>query len=296
MYKEIEEENIKKEKEKKEKQYDNNKYNYLDNSKKASIYNNDGDIRICNQGKYQFYIDENIRSGILTFELAIPKHLDTRLIKVDLNTKYVRVEVKEKVTQWRLENDIYTENSLIQRSQTTGFLLIKAFLTNKGKLYESGVIIQKLDKDYLLKENTSKIQNYINEIKSNKTKDNDTSKKIVYYSNNKENINDTNALEDKVNKNLYNINEVGKDLKPIKGLNIIEMNKNKTIVKNKGIINYNYNKDISDKSNVIQLVTDQESKLSNNFNDIKIKEENRIKNIEEALKNDADLNDIPDLD
>ncbi len=39
------------------------------------VYKKDGSIRICNQGKYEFYIDEDIyKTGVMTFALKLPKY------------------------------------------------------------------------------------------------------------------------------------------------------------------------------------------------------------------------------
>ena len=39
-----------------------------------SIYKDNGELRVCNQGRYEFYIDEDVfRTGIMTFELKLPK-------------------------------------------------------------------------------------------------------------------------------------------------------------------------------------------------------------------------------
>jgi protein TilB len=137
LYKEMEEEKIKKEQEKTEKNKDNL---WEDDYKKemASVYKDNGEIRICNQGKYEFFIEEDIfKTGMLTFELKLPKYMETNKIKVDLNPQYVRIEAKDKVTQLRFDNEILIEKATIQRSQTTGHLLIKAPIAGiKPKLYD----------------------------------------------------------------------------------------------------------------------------------------------------------------
>ena len=68
---------------------------------------------------------ENEPMFITTFELKLPKFMDTSQISVDLNPQYVRVIAKEKLTQLKFNYDIVVENSTIQRSITTGHLLIK---------------------------------------------------------------------------------------------------------------------------------------------------------------------------
>ncbi len=122
----MEEEKIKKEEYKK----NNDKpFNYVEDfsMKEPEIYKQNGEIRVCNQGKYDFFIDEDVfRTGICTFELKLPKYMRTEHVKVDLNPQYVRVNVKGKVTQLKFDNEVIVEESTIQRSTTTGYLLIKA--------------------------------------------------------------------------------------------------------------------------------------------------------------------------
>ena len=49
---------------------------------------------------------------------------DTSLIDTDLQPNYVRVTMKEKILQLALNDEISTDNSTAQRSQTTGHLVI----------------------------------------------------------------------------------------------------------------------------------------------------------------------------
>ena len=91
------------------------------------VYKENGEVRICNQGRYEVFLDEDIyTTAITTFRIKLPKFLDTSKIKVDLNPNYVRVDVKGKITQWRFDNDIIVEKAIVQRSTTTGELEIKA--------------------------------------------------------------------------------------------------------------------------------------------------------------------------
>jgi len=102
-----------------------------------SIYKENGDIRICNQGKYEFYLDEdNFKTGLTTFELKIPKFLDTTQVQCDLNPWYVRVDVKGKITQLKFSYEIITSKATVQRSQITGYLVIKAPMVEYLKKWE----------------------------------------------------------------------------------------------------------------------------------------------------------------
>ena len=73
MYKEMEEEKIKKEKERNKKSSFGGEYD--DKPKEPpSIYKENGELRVCNQGRFEFFIEEDIfKTGIMTFELKLPK-------------------------------------------------------------------------------------------------------------------------------------------------------------------------------------------------------------------------------
>ena len=91
------------------------------------VYKENGEVRICNQGRYEVFLDEDIyTTAITTFRIKLPKFLETSKVKVDLNPNYVRIDVKGKITQWRFDNDIIVEKATVQRSTTTGVLEIKA--------------------------------------------------------------------------------------------------------------------------------------------------------------------------
>ena len=65
--------------------------------------------------------------------MELPKHLDTPSIDVDVHPNYVRVVVKEKVTQLRLDDEVLPDSCKVQRSKTTGALLIKMPLQNPSR-------------------------------------------------------------------------------------------------------------------------------------------------------------------
>lgn len=97
---------------------------------KPAVYNDKGEIRQCNQGQYKFKFDDNWRQETFQFELAVPKYLDTSLLNVELYPKFVRVDVKDKITQIIFPEEIICEKSKIQRSTTTGALVITCHKAN----------------------------------------------------------------------------------------------------------------------------------------------------------------------
>jgi len=88
------------------------------------VYNARGEIRQCNEGKYDFHIDDVSDASKVIFELGVPKYLDTSALDVDVNPFYVRCVVKDKVTQLKLPAEVRSDAATVQRSRTTGCLRI----------------------------------------------------------------------------------------------------------------------------------------------------------------------------
>jgi protein TilB len=88
------------------------------------VLNHKGEIRQCNEGKYDFSIYEKVEKGqqIVILEVFVPRFLDTSMLNVDINPDYVRVEIRQKVFQLRLMCDVRVEESRVLRSSTTGAL------------------------------------------------------------------------------------------------------------------------------------------------------------------------------
>ncbi|XP_068159383.1 protein tilB [Drosophila tropicalis] len=75
-----------------------------------------------NQAKLPFNFQDE--SAEYRLELEVYKYLDTSLIDVDVELNYVRVTVKGKIFQIAFGEEIIPNESTVQRSQTTGHLLI----------------------------------------------------------------------------------------------------------------------------------------------------------------------------
>ena len=89
-----------------------------------SVYNQQGEVRQCNEGRYEFLFQESKDKTCILLEVQIPRFMDTSLVNVDLHPTYVRLDIKGKFTQLKFEEEILVDKSKIQRSQTTGGLLI----------------------------------------------------------------------------------------------------------------------------------------------------------------------------
>lgn len=95
-----------------------------------AVHNKDGQVRMFNQGGYEWKFDESQDKTKIVFSLAVPRFMDTSMLNVDVQPNYVRVEVKEKVTQIPWPDEVMVDTCSIQRSQTTGALCVTATKVN----------------------------------------------------------------------------------------------------------------------------------------------------------------------
>jgi len=83
-----------------------------------------GKVLQCNQGGYDWSFNDSEDKTCINFELSVPRFMDTSLLDVNLEPEYVRVLVKDKVTQLSFPEEILVERSTVQRSQITGHLVV----------------------------------------------------------------------------------------------------------------------------------------------------------------------------
>jgi len=95
-----------------------------------------------NQGGYEWSFEESRDKCYLTFRLAVPKFMDTSQLDVDCQPTYVRVGVKDKVTQMLWPDEILCDSAQVQRSQTTGELCIRAKKSKADALAEKQARMQ----------------------------------------------------------------------------------------------------------------------------------------------------------
>lgn len=111
-----------KDKERKEREQNPEKFKV---EKEPEMFRKDGDIRQCNEGRFTYRLREHDDPDYTLFELQVPKHLDTSELVVNINPHWVSVKVKNKLIQLKLSEEIIISESKTERSQVTGFLLIK---------------------------------------------------------------------------------------------------------------------------------------------------------------------------
>ena len=63
-----------------------------------SVYTPQGDIRQCNEGRYEFQFSDSEDSANTLLEVKLPRFMDTSLVNVDLHPLYVRLDIKGKIT------------------------------------------------------------------------------------------------------------------------------------------------------------------------------------------------------
>ncbi|XP_067125353.1 dynein axonemal assembly factor 11 [Centruroides vittatus] len=134
-----------------------------------TLFNKNGRPLNINRAKLDFVLTDDEENNQFLLDLAVYKFLDTSLLDVDVQPFYVRVYVKQKVFQLCLPEEVFTSHSKVQRSQTTGHLLItmpktKELLKKEKKAWNN----EKKKEKYL--EVTGRIIDDIDKIVSNHSK------------------------------------------------------------------------------------------------------------------------------
>eukprot|EP00949_MAST-11_sp_MAST-11-sp1_P003825 g3825.t1 len=80
------------------------------------------EVRQCNQGRYEFRLEDEDGEGNVTLTVHIPRFIDTSLIDVDVQPTYVSVIVKNKTLRLSLPEEVKPDKGKAERSQTTGHL------------------------------------------------------------------------------------------------------------------------------------------------------------------------------
>jgi len=91
---------------------------------KAHLREERGDVKQCNEGRWQFRFDEESQPGSVLLSVPVAKFLSSSLIDVDVHPTYVSVVIKGRVLRLVLPAEVRAEDSTAQRSATTGHLLV----------------------------------------------------------------------------------------------------------------------------------------------------------------------------
>ncbi|KAL7480441.1 hypothetical protein ACHAW6_009689 [Cyclotella cf. meneghiniana] len=98
------------------------------------------EIKQCNQGKWQFWFEESGtakrgRNGDdLIMRIAVPKHLSTSLIDVDIHPTYVSVIIKSKLLRVVLPVEVISDQSAAKRIAASGHLELTMPKTNPDEV------------------------------------------------------------------------------------------------------------------------------------------------------------------
>lgn len=126
MYRELAEEKAEKEAREKERQPKERNYSQEQQSAVERIrqMEEEGRIRQCNEGKWEFSFDEVSKPGHVVLDVGIQRHLDSSLIDVDIHPNYASLIIKSKVLRLNLPAEVSVSASKAQRSKTTGHLVL----------------------------------------------------------------------------------------------------------------------------------------------------------------------------
>nr|XP_018911736.1 PREDICTED: protein tilB homolog [Bemisia tabaci] len=84
----------------------------------------DGTPYNINEAKIPFLLESDEETNSIILKVEVYKYLDTSLIEIDVQPKYVRLTVKGKTLQLSLSEEVKTDDAVALRSQVTGFLTI----------------------------------------------------------------------------------------------------------------------------------------------------------------------------
>jgi protein TilB len=93
--------------------------------KAPRVFEKDGKILQMNEGKWNFNLINNEDTPDTILELELSKFLDTSLIDVDVQPNYIKLCIKGKYLQLRLDEEVNPFDSSVQRSLTSGNLMIR---------------------------------------------------------------------------------------------------------------------------------------------------------------------------
>ena len=91
------------------------------------LIKDDGTVRLVNDGKWPFEVDEDDAEGTVIAKIMFPKFLDTSMLDIDIQPTYFRVTLRkpekhDKVIQITFPCEVRPDDASAQRSQNTGEL------------------------------------------------------------------------------------------------------------------------------------------------------------------------------
>lgn len=83
-----------------------------------------GGTRQCNEGRWEFRLEDDDGGGNTVVRLALSRYMDTSLIDVDVQPAYISVIIKSKVFRLAFPAEVRAGDAKCQRSTTTGELVV----------------------------------------------------------------------------------------------------------------------------------------------------------------------------
>ena len=106
---------------------DQQKGKYFENEqakREIRYFRENGEPMNINTARIDFEMREDEERGNIILDVACYKHLDTSLIDLDVQPKYVRIRIKQSILQLALIEEVNPDKSDAKRSQITGHLVI----------------------------------------------------------------------------------------------------------------------------------------------------------------------------
>lgn len=94
----------------------------------------EGQVRQCNEGRWEFSVEDEDGEGNCVLKLRLSRFLDTSLVDVDVHPTYVSVIIKGKVFRILWPDEVRSNDGKCLRSQTTGELMIRAPKVKQSKV------------------------------------------------------------------------------------------------------------------------------------------------------------------
>nr|CAD7437722.1 unnamed protein product [Timema bartmani] len=92
--------------------------------RKYRTFASDGRPLNLNEAKVPFTLTEDDTTNSIVLDVSVFRYLDTSLIDVDIHPNYAKVTIKGKVLQIVFDKEIKCGSTVVQRSQTTGHLVL----------------------------------------------------------------------------------------------------------------------------------------------------------------------------
>ncbi|XP_077990866.1 dynein axonemal assembly factor 11-like [Glandiceps talaboti] len=92
--------------------------------RQVRLETNDGKKLNVNEAKIPFSLSDDEDNNAIVLDVACYKYLDTSLMDVDIQPTHVKVEIKGKILQIVLHEEVNPDSSTAKRSQATGHLLV----------------------------------------------------------------------------------------------------------------------------------------------------------------------------